>query len=285
MIRRTSTVFESVEINPYNGADTAEAKAFRALLNSEGQLTLGPRHINPEPIVPADVQQANQQLYDGAATMKRALERVDYDIRKQRPDIMTDVGFLYGGYVLPLPEFYSASRADGTTYLTDKRIVDKGYVERGYDYITSSAWDFTVENGKFHAFSKSVTKGQYDYVTQGDSGGGTSSWGGTGMVQAVSQDQLAVIEKTLNENKELLKGVTALLNGIQGTDDEVPNAPHLSLKDLIGNAEVLAVQETGKISGKDYRDLNKAEKAIFYRRTAHEMDANLQTAQNINTRA
>ncbi|QKJ65593.1 hypothetical protein HQN60_01915 [Deefgea piscis] len=285
MISRTAVIFESIEVPRYTGDGSQKSKEILALLDANGQFTLGPRQINPEPIVPADVQQANQQLYDGAETMKRALERVDYDMRKQRPDIMTDVGFHYGGYVLPLPEFYSATHADGTTYLTDKRIVDKGYEARGYDFATSSAWDFTVENGKFHAFSKSVTKGQYDFVTQGDSGGGTSGWGGSGMVQAVSQEQLAVIEKTLNENKELLKGVTELLNGIQGSHDDVPNAPQLSLKELIRKAELFAGQAAGQIPFKASTDFNRAEKSVFYRRAAHEMDASLQTAQNINTRA
>ncbi|MCX7205067.1 MAG: hypothetical protein NT086_03600 [Proteobacteria bacterium] len=282
MIAGMNVVFAPVEINPFNGPDTAQARADRALLNSEGKLTLGPRNIAPEPTAPVDVQQANLTLYDGAQTMKHALERVDYDMRKQRPDIMTDVGFLYGGHVRATPEFFTSYKEDGSMEQT-KRVVDKGYEERGYDYITSSAWDFTVENGQFRAYSKSVTKGQYDYVTQGDVGGGTGSWGGTGMVQAVSQDQLDVIQKTLNDNKELLKGVTQLLNGIQGTHNEVANAPHLALKDLIGNAEILAIQETGRTPDKDYRALNKAETATFYRRTAHMMDLSLQTTNNIDT--
>lgn len=282
MIARTSVVFEPVEINPFNGPDTAQARADRALLNSEGKLTLGPRHIAPEPTAPVDVQQANQDLFDGTQAIKSALERVDYDMRKQRPDIMTDVGFHYGGHVLAAPEFYTSIREDGSTEQT-KRIVDKGYEERGYDFATSSAWDFTVENGQFRAYSKSVSKGQYDFVTQGDAGGGTGSWGGTGMVQAVSQDQLDVIQKTLNDNKDLLKGVTQLLNGIQGTNNVVPNAPHLSLKELIRKSEILAMQETGLRPDKDYQDLNKSEKSTFYRRTAHTMDSSLQTTNNIDT--
>lgn len=288
MIAGMDMVFEPVEINPFNGPDTAQARAERALLNSEGKLTLGPRYITPEPVAPVDVQQANQDLYDGAQTMKRALERVDYDMRKQRPDIMTDVGFHYGGRVRAMPEFYTSIREDGSLDQT-KRIVDKGYEERGYDFATSSAWDFTVENGQFRAYSKSVTKGQYDFVTQGDAGGGTSSWGGSGMVQAVSQDQLDVIQKTLNDNKELLKGVTQLLNGIQGTNNDVPNAPNLSLKDLIRKSEILAIQETGlgpeNKYHKHYQDLNKAETSTFYRETAHKMDSSMQTTNNINTYA
>lgn len=286
MITGMNVIYETINRDPYGEYASASDKKFRADLDSGLIINPNTRHIAPEPTAPVDVQQANQDLYDGAQTMKKALERVDYDMRKQKPDIMTDVGFHYGAHVRATPAFYTSDRADGTMEQT-KPIVDKGYEERGYDYATSSAWDFTVENGQFRAYSKSVTKGQYDYVTKGDAGGGSSSWGGTDMVQAVSQDQLDVIQKTLNDNKDLLKGVTQLLNGIQGTHNDVANAPNLSLKDLIRNAEGLAIQETGLSPDskyhKNYQDLNKAETSTFYRETAHKMDSNLQTTNNIDT--
>jgi hypothetical protein len=268
---------------PYAGNNSVEAQSFRANADSNLQLSLGPKYIAPEPPAPVDVQVANQQLTDGVHETKRALARVDYDIKKESPDILTDMGFHYGAYVRPRPEFYTTFKEDGSTEQT-KRIEDKGYEERNYDSATSSAWDFTVEDGQFRVYSKWISKGQFDYATKGDVGDGANSWGGSGMVQAVSNDQMDVIQKTLNDNKELLQGVTKLLNGIQGSHDGVAHAPRLLLKELIMDAEKLALQETGR-AGKDYGDLNKAETAAFFRRTAHGIDNSLRTTNNIDTYA
>jgi hypothetical protein len=283
MIAGMDVIFETIYINPYAANASPEAKKFQADLDSGLILNPNTKHPAPEPAAPIDVQQANQQLNDGVQTMKRALERVDYDMRQKRPDIISDMGFHYGAHVRPMPEFYTSVLADGSMEQT-KRVADKGYEERGYDSATSSAWDFTVEDGQFRVYSKWVSKGQYDYATKGDAGEGASSWGGTEMVQAVSKDQMDVIQKTLNDNKELLKGVTQLLNGIQGGHESAANAPRLLLKELIMDAEKLALQETGR-AGKNYQDLNKAETATFFRRTAHGLDKTLQTTNNINTYA
>jgi hypothetical protein len=284
MSLRMGDLFETIEVPRYVGDGSPKDKEILALLDSNGKLPLGPRQIAPEPVAPADVQQANQELSEGLHTMKRALERVDYDMRKQRPDIISDVGFHYGAHVRSRPEFYTTFREDGSME-ESKPVEDKGYVELGYNFANSSAWDFTVEDGQFRVYSKSISKGQYDYATTGNSGGGTNTWGSTEMVQAVSKDQMDVIQKTLNNNKELLKGVNQLLNGIQGSHDGVANAPHLMLKELIRSSEILAMEETGLRPDKNYYDLNKAETATFYRRTARALDPNLQSTNNINTYA
>lgn len=281
MITGMDMVFKSIEINPYAADAPLALKKFRADLDSGLIINPNTKHIAPEPTAPVDVQQANQQLSDGVNMMKHALVRVDYDMRQKSPDIITDMGFHYGAHVRPLPEFYTSYKEDGSLDQTER--IDKGFKDTEYNFAVSSAWDFTVENGQFRAYSKSISKGQYDYATKGDAGGGTSSWGGTGTMQAVSQDQLDVIQKTLNDNKDLLKGVTQLLNGIQGTNNDVANAPHLALKDLIWKAEILAIQETALRPDKNYQDLNKAETSTFYRETAQKMDPSLQTTNNIDT--
>lgn len=229
--------------------------------------------VRPEPPSTPDVKQANQQLVNGVETMKQALSKVAYDVAKQRPDIVDDVGFHYGGHKLATEPFQNTYKEDGSI---DR---SKPYVEmdapQKYNSATSSAWDFTIENGQFRVYSKWMERSQYDWVTKGEASSDHT------MVQAVSKEQMDVIQKTLNDNQQLMQGVKTLLNGLQGNDSPVANAPSLLLKQLIMDGERINLQEAGR-AGRDYLTSNNAEKAGIFRRVAHALDSSLQISDHIN---
>lgn len=101
---------------------------------------------------------------------------------------------------------------------------------------------------------------------------------------AVSKDQMEVIQTSLNKNKELLQGVNNLLNGIQGQQNAIPDAPKLMLKQLIMDSEKLNLQEAGR-AGRDDQSANNAEIAGVFRRTAVGLNPGLKISENINTYA
>lgn len=211
----------SIDYDPsVNAAANGSAWFYAGL--KEGSIRSGPGPVTPEPDSTPDVRQANQQLVDGVNSVKHALSLVNYDMAKQRPDIVDDIGFHYGGHKLATESFQNTYKEDGSI---DK---SKPYVEidspQKYDSATRSAWDFTVENGQFRVYSQWMEQSQIDWVTKGEISNDHT------MVQAVSKDQMDVIQKSLNGNKELMQGVKNLLNGIQGSQSDVADAPTLMLK-------------------------------------------------------
>lgn len=265
----------SIDVDIFGPNATPESKMLAAGLK-DGSIKIGPSPAAAEPDSPADVRQANQQLVDGVNTVKHTLSQVNYDIAQQRPDIVDDIGFHYGGHKLATEPFQNTYKEDGSI---DK---SKPYIENNapqkYDSATSSAWDFTVEDGQFRVYSKWMDRSQFDWASKGETSNDHS------MVQAVSKEQMDVIQKSLNSNQELLKGVKDLLAGIQGNQGDSVNAPNLLLKQLIMDSENLNLQEAGR-NGRGGQLANNAEKAGAFRRIAHGLDASLQTTVNINTYA
>ncbi len=265
----------SIDFDPsVNAAANGSAWFYSGL--KDGSISSGSGPVAPEPDSTPDVRQANQQLVDGVNTVKHALSKVNYDVAKQRPDIVDDIGFHHGGHKLATESFQNTYKEDGSIDKS-KPYVDNDSPQK-YDSATSSAWDFTVENGQFRVYSKWMERSQLDWVTKGENSSDHT------MVQAVSKEQMDVIQKSLNSSKELMQGVQNLLNGIQGSQSDVANAPGLLLKQLLMDSENLNLQEAGR-DGRNYQSANNAEKAGVFRRVAHGLDPSLQTSSNVNTYA
>lgn len=112
----------SIDFDPsVNAAANGSAWFYTGL--KDGSIRSGPGPVAAEPESTPDVRHANQQLVDGVNAVKQALSQVNYDIAKQRLDMVDDIGFHYGGHKLATESFQNTYQENGSIDMS------KPYVE------------------------------------------------------------------------------------------------------------------------------------------------------------